>query len=148
MYRTSEGDDRSVLVVAGRGTVVGIDRATGRQLWAYDPKKPVLVGEIAMTGTVDLEIVNDRVLVAFHGRIVCLDYRTGAVVGEVVLGSEADGRVRMVVDGGRIFAAHGESVHCLTLSGNQVWSAHRGRNWDYDGVALGFPGNVRQGDEG
>jgi outer membrane protein assembly factor BamB len=84
------------------------------------------------------------VIAGLKDRLVCLDYRTGAVVGEVPLGS-TQGRPTFVIDEGRIFVAASRTLECFTLDGRRLWSVSR--EVDYDGAALGFPGNVRQGDE-
>jgi outer membrane protein assembly factor BamB len=140
----STSTDRAILVMAGDSKICGYDRTTGRLVWQYVQETKVFGLTARIGGAIELAIHEGRVIAALHDRLVCLDYRTGAVIGEAALGS-VHGRPTFVIDEDRMFVATRQSLDCFTLDGRRIWSAPR--EADSDGAALGFPGNVRQGDE-
>lgn len=90
---TNRGQEGTPLVVDGVmyastnwSKVKAVDAATGKLLWAYDPKVP---GNVAVRGCCDtvnrgIAYYNGKVYVGtFDGRLVALDTKTGKVVWEV-----------------------------------------------------------------
>lgn len=96
-----------------------------------------------LVGAVDLTIHRGRVYALAADRIVSLDYAKGSVVGEVKLGSRAV-QATMVLDEEQLFVVSGNTVECYTLEGQLLWRAER--ETSANGAAVGFPGNLRQGD--
>lgn len=143
-----EDDDsmRSILVTAGDGEVCGHDRATGAVRWSYDVMVMTIVGtEGRLRGSIDLAIHGGRVYALTVDRIICLEYATGTAVGVVPLAVTGI-RPTMLIDRGFLFVSSRHWLECFTLEGAPVWR-HERRNTASDGLALGLPGNVRQGDE-
>ena len=138
-------EDRPILVVAGNGEVCGYDRRTGRQVWKHEVTTKILGMTARVHGAFDLQIQGGRVYVAEREAIVCLDYLSGALIGRVKLAS-ASTRVTFVIDGDHLYVVSGTTLECFTVSGERVWSTTH-RDIAASGFALGFPGNVRQGDE-
>lgn len=136
MYRQDASPDRSVLVTAFLGQVIGLDRATGELRW-----------ETKVIGGGDIELaIGDGVVIAVgRTHLAFLDYLTGAVYATVPIAGGGGGRPSMVVDGGFIYVGILGEISCYTLQGRFVWlQPLKGRGADH--VALGLPGNVRQVD--
>lgn len=143
-YRDEPTGERRILVVAEGGRITGYDRASGAPVWEHVVKFRVLGLDAVVGGACELAIHAGRVLAVVHDRLVCLDYASGALIGEVKLASVAN-RPTMLIDGDQLFVASGATVECFTLDGVRVWSTPR--RLTSHGSALGFPGNVRAGDE-
>ena len=93
----------------------------------------------------DLAIHNNRVYVATRDKIICLDYATGAVVGQVPLATTTR-RPAFLIEDDRIYYTGSDRVICLSLDGHLLWQTPHGIPLTH-GPAMGIPGNVRQGDE-
>lgn len=130
--------DRSTLVVGISGRLFGIDRATGDVRWQYAIPGWVK-GEVFLAVRYGLVIAS-----AFSGRIVALDYQSGAE--RWIAETTASGRASIVVESDLIVCAKGGYVDAFDHAGAKRWSqplrgAGQGR------IALGFPGNVAQADD-
>ncbi|AKF09009.1 PQQ-binding-like beta-propeller repeat protein [Sandaracinus amylolyticus] len=145
MHREN-ADERSILVVAGNAEICGYERATGRLLWKHELTTKILGMTAKLGGAVDLEIRAGRVYVTSRQAILCLDYRTGTKIGEVKLASSSL-RPTLLVDGDHLYVASSTTIECFTMNGERVWGVQRDGMFGSDGFALGFPGNIRQGDE-
>ncbi|UJR78504.1 PQQ-binding-like beta-propeller repeat protein [Sandaracinus amylolyticus] len=145
MHREA-ADERSILVIAGNAEIAGYERATGKLVWKHELTTKILGMTAKLGGAVELEIRAGRVYVTSREAILCLDYRTGAKIGEVKLASSSL-RPTFVIDGDHLYVASSTTIECFTMTGERVWSAKREGVFGSDGFALGFPGNIRQGDE-
>jgi outer membrane protein assembly factor BamB len=142
MYREAASEDRSILVVGVNGRVVGLELATGACRWVVD------LSEVA-TRNEDVELaIHDGTVLACTSRgeqLVCIDYRTGAVLGRAPLPGK--GRPTMLVDSGRILVGRNGRVQCFDMRGQPLWDQRLEQGLIVGGVALGLPGNVRQSDD-
>ena len=145
MNKHGEATDRTILVTAGAGEICGHDRATGALRWKYEVAFKVFGINGTLGGAVDLAIQRGRVYALTVDRIVCLDYATGALVGEVKL-AKMGSRPTLLVDDDFLYVASRHWLECFTLDGTSVWR-HERQSTASDGLALGLPGNIRQGDE-
>lgn len=136
-YRESYEENRSVLVLAISGHVVGIDTTTGQERWRNDLKG-------GGYGVVELEIRAGLVFATAQlAHVYCLDYLTGET--RWVADASRQGRGTMLVDGERVIVAKGGVVDCFTLGGQRLWTQEL-RGLGTGAVAMGLPGNVRQAD--
>lgn len=138
---------RQILVVAGQSAVRGFDRDTGDPVWSFEIRGTpgLFVGPARVPGAIELAIHGDRVIAATTERLVWLDYATGALITDVRLGARGH-RPSFVIDGDRIYLATGVDLACYGLDGKLEWRRKLGE-WDaVHAFALGFPGNLRQGD--
>ncbi len=135
MYRTDAAPDRTLLICAVWGGVYALERSTGKLRW-----------EAKVAGaTVEILIDAGVVVVATSSHLAFIDYATGAVHASIVQQGTIDGRSTMVLDSGHIYVARQGEVACYTLRGESVWlQPFKGKG--RSSVALGLPGNVRQGD--
>lgn len=137
MYRTTDDEDRSIVVVAINGQVAGIDRRTGAEVW----RNKMSGGGF---GAVDLEVAQGRVFVSASGAaLFCLDYKTGRDLWSAR--TSATGRSTILLDGEQVFVAKQGHVDCFDLHGNRLWSQPLG-GMGLGCTAVGLPGNVRQAD--
>lgn len=136
MYREDANGDQSILVVGVHGSVLGLDRETGKEIW----RSTLPSGY----GTVDMAIHGTAVLVAAEDNtVVCLSYATGETLWTAT--TEGWGRATILVHAGRIYVGRSGVVECFSIEGQKLWSQGPP---DLEGgvVSLGFPGNVRQAD--
>lgn len=146
MYR--EGESAApILVVACKGRVHGIDRETGEKRWEVVVTTEVdrYYGGLA----VELLVTSDRVYAASwkSDDIVCIAYPGGEEIGRAKIGLEGSGRPTMLIDGDQLFVARDGQVASLTLAGARRWVQTLAGIDREVPTALGFPGNVRQGDD-
>ena len=104
------GPDAPLLVVAG--SVVALDRSTGKQRWVYELERV----------TRRFAIVDSRLFV-FDGDGVlhCLDVASGKLIGKVDVGMSM--AKSMLVEGDRIYVADDHYVAALDLNGTILWKA-------------------------
>jgi outer membrane protein assembly factor BamB len=145
VYR-EQAEERPILIVAGNAEIRAFERKSGQLVWKHEITTTILGMTARIGGAIDLQIVGGRVFVALRDSILCLDYLTGTPIGSVKLASQS-ARVTFVIDGDHLFVASGRTVECFTLTGERVWTSPFRDMPGNDGLALGFPGNIRQGDE-
>ena len=133
MYGDSAGASR-LMVTAFGGKVFGIDAQTGKMLWKHT---------VSAETTVELYVCEALILAACWKTLVCLENPSGILLWRAEL--RAAGRVSLLVQGDRIFAAASGEVSCFDRTGALVWT----QQFKGEGpapVAMGLPGNVRQAD--
>jgi len=148
MYRRDDEIERSVLVMASKGRVQGLDRASGEVRWEVVVTDQV--DRYTNAFAVELLVTATRVYAAswMSNDLVCVAYPSGQELGRVTLPLSTRGRPVMVVDGDQLFVARNGQVAALTLDGQPQWTqtfGHEGQKMVP--TALGFPGNVRQADD-
>ena len=139
-YRAApRAEDRSILVVALNGQVVGVDRQTGEIRW-----KQGTDGGSGGIGEVFVAMSHGLLLVSGHdAMLVSLDYATGAIKWRGH--TYSTGRATILVERDVIVCAKGGYLDCFGHGGMKLWTQPlsglgQGR------VTLGFPGNVAQAD--
>lgn len=146
MYRAGESP-APILVVACKGRVYGVDRETGEKRWEVVVTSEVdrYYGGLA----VDLLVTHERVYAASwqSNEIVCIAYPGGEEIGRARLELEGSGRPTMLIDGDQLFVAREGQVASLTLNGAPRWVQPLAGFDREIPTAIGFPGNVRQGDD-
>lgn len=107
-----------------KGAIVCIDRATGKQKWAFtDPElrgvycTPVVAGGRLFCG--------EGLHTDPQCRLLCLDAESGQKLWEFRTTSHTEG-APAVADGRVYFAAGDDGVYCLTIDGGEVWH-YRGK---------------------
>jgi outer membrane protein assembly factor BamB len=144
-YREDAADDRSLLLVAANDEVIAYRRTDGVVAWRQSMPTVKVFGVVASDiGPLEIAIVNGRVYVGLRDRIVCLDYKSGAVIGQVPL-PEAVRRPCFLIDGEHMYIVATETMICMSLDGRLVWQSPHGLSL-MDGPALALPGNIRLGD--
>lgn len=147
MYRIPEASTRELFIVAGNERIVALRRRDGALAWhhvfaedhgIWGPQTS------APTEPLAIEFVGERLFVGLTHMIVCLEYATGRVLGQVKLPEHA-ARPQLLFDGEDVFAISHATVLCLDTYGNLRWSAPHGLSTS-GSPAIGFPGNVRPGD--
>jgi outer membrane protein assembly factor BamB len=129
--------DRSLLIVALRGRVHAIDRATGQVRWHNE----LALGAM---GPVALAIGYGVIIAAAEtGDVYCLDYATGATRWQQH--AQARGRATVVVEPDLVACVRAGYVDAFAPDGSVLWrqplsGAGQGA------AAIGFPGNVVQAD--
>ena len=127
--------DGVLYVTTAWSMVKAYDAATGKPLWAYDPKVPrdTLVRACCDAVNRGVALYGDKVFVAaLDGRLVALDQKTGAVVwSKVVVPNQTDytitgaprivkGRV-LIGAAGSEYKARGYIAAYDTETGKEVW---------------------------
>ena len=65
---------QQVIIQTMEGKVIALEKASGRQIWAYSQSVPALT----LRGSSSPLVVGDQVLAGFaDGKLVSLDYQTG-----------------------------------------------------------------------
>jgi outer membrane protein assembly factor BamB len=136
MYRDAEETERSILVLGIHGVLIGLDRTNGTQRWE------VRLGEY---GVVEIAIRRGVVYASAGRQLHRIVYLTGEVLGVTDTPIEIGTRPTISIDRDSIFLATGGEIVCLDLDGRVLWH-NRLKGRGYGTIALGFPGNVRQGD--
>jgi outer membrane protein assembly factor BamB len=130
--------DRSILVVALSGRLIGIDRETGDVRWENE-----MVG--GGRGEVFIAIGYGVVIASAYGaKIFCVDYLTGATRWEQ--STHSSGRASIIIEPDRIVCAKAGYLDCYAPDGKFLWQQPL-RGQGMGRVALGFPGNVAQADD-
>jgi hypothetical protein len=93
----------------------------------------------------ELAFHQGRVFVGMRDRIACLDYKTGALVGQVPLPKSVR-RPTFLLEGEHLYVMAPDHVLCFTHAGQFVWQSPHGLSLNRDGATMGIPGNVRAGD--
>jgi outer membrane protein assembly factor BamB len=144
-YRDDAHDDRSLLLVAADSELVAFRRADGVVAWRQSFPITFLGIPAKIGGAVEIAIHQGRVYVGLRDRIVCLEYQTGAIVGQITLPRMVH-RASFLLDGDHLYVASADAILCLTHNGKTVWESPHGLSLRI-GPALAMPGNVRQADE-
>jgi quinohemoprotein ethanol dehydrogenase len=139
---TDRGQEATPIVVDGVmyvstawSKVKALDAATGRQIWAYDPKVPGQTAVVACCDVVNrgVAVWKGRVYVGtLDGRLVALDARSGEPVWSVqttdrekpytITGAPRVFRDKVVIgNGGAEFGVRGYVTAYDTQTGEQVW---------------------------
>jgi hypothetical protein len=137
--------DRSLLIAAFASTINALDRKTGAIRWMAHPfGTPSGLGD---HNEVEIAISDNVVICANAAYLAFLDYPTGALHTVVQLPHANTCRPTMLIDGPHVYITGENVVSCFTIRGHLVW------NQPFDGsiktasIALGLPGNIRQGDD-
>lgn len=141
MYRDAANPGRDLLITAFASQVFAVERATGLLRWH------LRIEDSTFAGVIDLHIGATVVLAVNMAHLVFIEYATGKLLRKVKQAGEyAAVRPIVLLDGEHIFVGrHGEAA-CYTLSGDPVWvQSFPGKGVGH--MSLGFPGNVRQGDD-
>ncbi len=147
MYRAAEPPSRALFIVAANERVIAYRRSDGAVVWAYAfPVERSFVEPDASSPNqpLALEFLADRIFVGLPNMVVCLDYASGQVVGQVML-PEPAARPQLLVDGTDVFVITVGSVLCLDPAGNLRWRVPHGLTVR-GSPTVGLPGNVRAGD--
>ena len=135
MNRTAAND---VLVTAFQGRVYGLESTTGAIRWEREVT-PV-------KDEVEIAIEDGVVIAACYSRVAFIDLATGHEHASILIPGEYSARCTMVVQGGHLYIGRRGTVSCMTLRGQPVWTQPF-TDEGVGSVALGFAGNVRQGDD-
>jgi outer membrane protein assembly factor BamB len=134
MHRTSANQ---VLVSAFNGRVFGLESSTGAIRWERN---------LEWADEVEIAVEDGIVIAATGKRLAFLDLATGNPHAIVDIPGDYTGRATMVIQGGHIYVGRAGTISCMTIRGQPVWTqGFEGRG--FGSVALGFAGNVRQGDD-
>lgn len=96
------------LVVTLKNLLVAVDPETGAERWRHLARAPVT----------RIFLVEGRLFAANGPDLDCLDYRTGALLGSILLGFVVTAGFAR---GARLFLAGKGSAACLTLDGLVLW---------------------------
>jgi outer membrane protein assembly factor BamB len=120
-----------LVVVASGKFVFGIEVSNGMTRWAYALKAHPCRAVVA----------NDRVYVAGHTELACLEYLSGKQIFHINTQITTD--VTLMVDGERIYLGSQGRVACFDHVGRKLWSNDLGTS---EGVGLAVPGMAQQVD--
>ena len=138
MYRTSQGEDATLLVTAFASKLFAVDRASGAIVW----KTPLEEGR----REVEIAVGGGLVVAATHTKLAFVEYATGKLVKRVERAGEYRGRATMLIDGPHIYVGGSGELACYSLGGELLWL----QPFTGEGIgsmALGLPGIVRQADD-
>jgi outer membrane protein assembly factor BamB len=136
MYREDSTPNRSVLVIALLGRVIGKDRATGATLWEH---------ATGISTELELAVLEDRVFASSGREIFAIEYPSGRLLGRTPIPVQYGGRGTLLVDGHQLFAGVGGEIVCFDWNGALLWhDPLKGRG--IAAMSIGLPGNVRQAD--
>jgi outer membrane protein assembly factor BamB len=132
--------DRSILVVALNGFVLGVHRQTGEIRW-----KQGTDGSGGGARTVVFVAIGYGFVIASGGDnvILALDYMTGEIRWSAE--TTKPGRATILVERDLIVCAKSGYLDCFDHGGKKLWSQPL-TGYGLWGVALGFPDNVAQAD--
>jgi hypothetical protein len=128
------GEDKSIVVAAVSGKLVGLDAQTGVVAWEH----------AIDNGTPQLLIGQGLVLAAVGQSLYCCDYRTGRPMWRAALSAYA-ARITMILEGDHIYAFGAGVVDAFDRIGRRVWTRTILPGAGASG-AIGVPGNVSQAD--
>nr|MCU0705945.1 PQQ-binding-like beta-propeller repeat protein [Fimbriiglobus sp.] len=102
-----------------KGAIVCVDRATGKQKWAYTDNdlRAVFCTPVVANGRV---YCGEGLHTDPHCRLLCLDAATGQKLWQFETESHTEG-TPVVADGRVYFAAGDDGVYCVTTDGARVW---------------------------
>ena len=146
MYRADANEDTTLLLMAVNSTIIAFRRGDGMIAWQKAFDAQFLGFDVRHLGPMDLVIHQGRVYVGARDRIVCLDYKTGALLGQMMLPAPVR-RPIFLLDGPHLYVAAADRVLCLDHAGHVVWQTPHGLNLSTTGPTLAIPGSVRHGDE-
>jgi outer membrane protein assembly factor BamB len=131
-------DDHTLLLVALGGKLVAIDHSSGTIRWE-DGLSGGGYGEVALAAG------QGRVFAsAQSAKVFCFRYATGEQMWTAKTSSM--GRASIVIEGDKVFVSKGGEVDCFSLDGTKLWSQGlKGKG--IGTAAIGFPGNIVQGDD-
>jgi len=139
-------EDRSLIVLAANSQVVAFRRSDGGVVWRHTVEYSVLGMSVKHMAPMELAFHGGRVYVAESDRVICLDYASGHVVGQVQLPGGAR-RPCFLLEGDNLYVVSSDRLLCLTHGGDIVWQSAHGLTLLECSPAVGVPGNVRQGDD-
>lgn len=137
-------EDGPLIVLASDSQVVAFRRSDGVVAWRHTVQLSMLGMAVRQLGPMELAFHAGRVYVGANDRVICLDYASGHVVGEVQLPSGAR-RPSFLLDRDQLYVCTSDQLLSLTLGGQVVWQSPHGLTLE-GSPAIGVPGNVRQGD--
>ena len=149
MYRAPASPP--LLIVAGFDNIFAIRRADGVRVWTHDFRTVGLLGDTMghPSAPPTIAFLDDRLFACFHDKVMCIDYLTGDLVGEVALGAAGQFHISSVlVADGLLYIYAFQAVMCLDASGRVLWSSPHdlGTTGIRGSAAMGIPGNVKPGD--
>lgn len=122
--------------------VIAFRRTDGAVAWAYEfPPLPSGVPQIAPLA---IDFTQDRVFVAKPDSVLCFEYLTGRLLGEVKL-PEDTLRPQILIDGPDVFVSTPSLMMCVDLDGRLRWQVLHGATV-HGSPTLALPGNIRSGD--
>lgn len=127
-------EDKSILVAAVSGKLVGLDVQTGAVVWEH----------AIDNGTPQLLIGQGLVLAAVGQSLYCCEYRTGRPMWRAALSAYAP-RITMILEGDQIYAFGAGVVDAFDRIGRRLWTRPILPGAPASG-AIGVPGNVSQAD--
>jgi outer membrane protein assembly factor BamB len=141
LYR-APSPDRALLVTGFNDRVIAFRRTDGAVAWAYE-FAPLPSGR-PHTAPLAIEFTDSRVFVAKPDALLCFDYATGRLLGEVKL-PEDTLRPQILIDSGDVFVSTQSLMMCVDLEGRVKWQVLHGGTI-HGSPTLALPGNVRSGD--
>jgi outer membrane protein assembly factor BamB len=135
MYRTDAHEDRSLLLSGYERKLIAYRRDNGEVAWVFKD-------DGGYDFYVDFDVHGGRVFVAVGNSIVCLDYKTGNVIGATPLPSDI---LRLIIDEERIYAFGSDHLYCVDLAGRLVWQRPQEIYTSSKMPTFGFPGNIVHG---
>jgi outer membrane protein assembly factor BamB len=138
-------EDRSLVLIALDSEIVALRRTDGAVAWRQTFPVRGLFGSSKEEGAMELVIHGGRVYAALDRRLVCLDYATGAVVGQAEI-PEGLKRPVMLFDDGQLFITGASETACFDLSGRLAWRTEHGLASMRHSATVALPGNVARGD--
>lgn len=131
-------DDHTLLLVALGGKIAALDHSSGQIRW-QDDMKGGGYGEVALAAA------QGRVFTsAQSAKVFCYRYASGELLWSA--STSSSGRATIVVEGDRVFVSKGGEVDCFSLDGSKLWT-QRLPGKGVGTAAIGFPGNIVQGDD-
>lgn len=130
----ASGEDKSIVVAAVSGKLVGLDAQSGVVAWEH----------AIDNGTPQLLIGQGLVLAAVGQSLYCCDYRTGRPMWRAALSAYA-ARITMILEGEHIYAFGAGVVDAFDRIGRRLWTRTILPGAGASG-AIGVPGNVSQAD--
>ena len=126
-----------LLVTAFSNRVFGIVASTGQIAWEH-----VLEG---LNTLPEIAIEQGVVIVVNMDSVTFIDHATGQLLGRTNIPETNRSRATVVVQDGYVYIGRNGDLCCVSFAGQLMWhQPFTGRG--FGAIALGFPGNIRQGD--
>jgi outer membrane protein assembly factor BamB len=138
-------DDRTLVLVALDSEIVAFRRREGAVAWRQSFPVKGLLGSSKREGAIEIAIHAGRVYAALDERLMCLDYATGAIIGQAPI-PEGLKRPVMLFDDGQLFVVGNADLACFDLSGRLLWQSAHGLSSMRHSATVALPGNVARGD--